>query len=139
MAYLLVAPSQKAEEEKRFGLAGMWVHPNQTLLPSLEEAVKKLTLLISTKEDWYYIFVRVNEDTQHLPLSNARHISVLVDRAPSRSTFGCLSQLEFCQLLHLGGVVIYMEGLNGGLEPVWVTLPKLPVLEVESTSEDTQL
>ena len=57
MAYLLLAPAQEAEEEKRFSLAGVWVHPNQTLLPSLEEVVKKLTLLISTKEDWYYAFV----------------------------------------------------------------------------------
>ena len=47
--------------------------------------------------------------------------------------------MEVYQLLHLGGVVIYPGGLNGGLEPVWVTLPKLPLWEVESTSEDTQL
>ena len=30
-------------------------------------------------------------------------------------------------------------GLKGGLEPVWVTLPKLPLCEMGSTSEDTQL
>ena len=88
MAYLLLAPSQEAEEEKRFGLAGVWVHPNQILLPSLEEVAKKLTLLISTKEDWYYTLVRVNEDMQHLPLSNAGHISILVDGAPGRSACG---------------------------------------------------
>ena len=85
MVYLLLAPAQEAEEEKRFSLEGVWVHPNQTLLPSLEEVVKKLTLLISTKEDGYYTFVQVNEDMQHLPFSNARHISILVDRAPGRS------------------------------------------------------
>ena len=137
MAYLLLVPAQEAEEEKRFGLAGVWVHPNQTLLPSLEEAVKKLTLLISTEEDWYYAFVQVNEDTQHLPLSDARHINILVDGTPSRSACGQLSQLEVCQILYLGGVVIYPEGWNGGLEPVQVTLPKLPLWEVESTREDT--
>ena len=43
MAYLLLAPSQEVVEEIRFGLAGVWVHPNQTLLPSLEEVAKKLT------------------------------------------------------------------------------------------------
>ena len=96
MAYLLLAPSQEAEEEKRFGLAGVWVHPNQFLLSSLKGVAKKLTLLISTKEDWYYALVGVNEGAQHLPLSNARHISILVDGAPSRSTCGCLSQLEVC-------------------------------------------
>ena len=33
MAYLLLAPVQEVEEERRFGLAGVWVHPNQALLP----------------------------------------------------------------------------------------------------------
>ena len=94
MAYLLLAPLQEVEEEKRIGLAVVWVHPNQTLLPSLEVTVKKLILLISTKEDWYYTFIRVNEDTLHLPLSDARHISILVDGAPGRSTCRHLSQLE---------------------------------------------
>ena len=36
-------------------------------------------------------------------------------------------------------MVIYPEGLNGGLEPVQVTLLKLPLWEMGSTSEDTQL
>ena len=50
MAYLLLVPAQEAEEERRFSLAGVWVHPNQALLPCLEEAVRKLTLLINTKD-----------------------------------------------------------------------------------------
>ena len=37
---------------------------------------------------------------QNLPLSDARHISILVDGVPSRSTCGQLSQLEVHQLLH---------------------------------------
>ena len=86
MAYLLLAPVQEAEEERRFGLVGVWVHPNQALLPSLKEAVRKLTLLINTKEDWHYTFVQVSKDLQHIPLSDARHISILVDGAPSGST-----------------------------------------------------
>ena len=134
MAYLLLVPWQEVKEKRRFGLVVGWVHPNQILLSSLEEATKKLTLLISTKEDWCYTFVWVNEDVQHLPLSDARYISILVDGAPSISPYGWLSQLEVCQFLLLGGVVIYPEGLNGGLELVWVTLPKLPIWEMESTS-----
>ena len=94
MAYLLLAPAQEAEEERRFGLVVVWVHPSQTLLPSLEEVVRKLTLLINTKEDWPYTFAWVCEDLQHIPLSSARHISVMVHGTPSRSTFGYLSQLE---------------------------------------------
>ena len=35
--------------------------------------------------------------------------------------------------------MIYPGGLNGGLEPVQVTVLKLPLWEMGSTSEDTQL
>ena len=139
MAYLLLVPAQEAEEERRFGLVGVWVHPNQALLPSLEEATRKLTLLVNTKEDWHYAFVWVSEDLQHIPLSDARHISILVDGAPGRSACGQLSQLEIYLLLHLGSEVVYLEGLNGGLELVQVPLPKLPIWEAESTCETTQL
>ena len=75
----------------------------------------------------------------HFPLSDTAHISILVDGAPGRSACGQLSQLEVCQLLYSGGVVIYPGGLNGGLEPVWVTLPELPLWKAESTKEDIQL
>ena len=57
MAYLLLASLQEVEEEKRFSLAGIWVHPNQFLLSSLKKVAKKHTLLISTKDDWYYVLV----------------------------------------------------------------------------------
>ena len=139
MAYLFLAPAQEAEEERRFGLVGVWVHPNQTLLPSLEEAVKKLALLINTKEDWHYAFLWVREDLQHIPLYDTRHISILVDGSPSRSACGWLIQTEVHQLLHLGSEMVYPEGLNGGLELVQVTLTKLPSWEVESTGETTWL
>ena len=87
MAYLLLAPAQESEEERRFGLVGVWAHPNQALLPSLKEVARKLTLLINTK-DWHYTFVQVSEDFQHIPLSDASHISILVDGAPGRSACG---------------------------------------------------
>ena len=93
MAYLLLVPSQDVEGEKRFGLVEVWVHPNQFLLSSLKEEAKKLTLFISKKEDWYYALVQVNEDAQHLPISDTVHLSILVDGAPSRSACGHLSQL----------------------------------------------
>ena len=51
MAYLLLAPNQAVEEERRFGLAAVWIHPCQAHLPSLDEAARKLTLLINTGED----------------------------------------------------------------------------------------
>ena len=61
MAYLLIALAQAVEAERISGLVAMWVHPSQTLLSSLEEAVKKLTLLINTGDDWPYAFVQLCE------------------------------------------------------------------------------
>ena len=68
MAYLLIASSQVVEKERTFGLVAVWVHPCQTLLSSLAEAVKKLALLINTGDDWPYAFVQLCEDSQHVPL-----------------------------------------------------------------------
>ena len=51
MAYLLlVHQHMMTEEEWMFGLVGVWVHPNQALLPSLEEAVRKLTVTYQHKK-----------------------------------------------------------------------------------------
>ena len=93
IAYLFIALAQVVEEERIFWLVAMWAHPCHTLLSSLEEAAKKLTLLINTGDGWPYTFVQLCEDSQHIPLSDARHISFMVDSAPSRSTCGCLSCL----------------------------------------------
>ena len=70
MAYLLIALAQAVEEERKFGLVAMWAYPCQTLLSSLEEAAKKLTLLINTGDDCPYAFVWLCEDSQHVPLSD---------------------------------------------------------------------
>ena len=52
------------------------------------------------------------------------------------------SKETFFTYQHKGGLVlhpcvIYQGGLNGGLEPVWVSLLKLPLWEMGSTSKDT--
>ena len=135
MAYLLLALAQEVEEERKFGLVMVWVHLCQVLLISLDEAVKKLTLLINTRKDWAYIFVQLWKDSWHVPLSNARHLSVMVDGAPSRSACRCPSHLEVHKLLQFGSKMVYPEGLNGGLEPLCVPLPKQLIWDVESTGK----
>ena len=102
MAYLLIALAHAVEEERKTWLVAVWVHPCQTLLSSLEEAVEKLTLLVNTGDDWPYAFMQLCEDSQHVPLSDARQISIMVDGAPSRNACGCLSCLEVCKLLQCG-------------------------------------
>ena len=124
MAYLLLMPDQAVGEERKFGLVAVWTHPHQAHLPSLDGAVRKFALLINTGEDWAYAFMQLNEDSQHIPISAARHINAMIDSAPSRSICGCLSHLEVQKLLQCGGEVVYLEGLNGGLELLWVSLPK---------------
>ena len=139
MAYLLKAPGQVVKEERIFRLVAMWVYPCQTLLSSLEEAAKKLTLLVNTGDDWPYAFVWLCEDSHHAPLSDTGHLSIMVDGAPSRSTCGCLSCLEIYKFLQCGREVVYPEGLNWGFELIWVPLPKQSVWDAESTDEPAML
>ena len=74
----------------------------------------------------------LNKDTLHIPLSGEGHISAMIDGIPSRSTCGCLSQLQVCKLLQCGDQVVYPKGLNGGLEPEWFSLPEPPVLDMDT-------
>ena len=67
MAYLLLAPDQLVEEEKKFWLVAMWTHPCQAYLPSLDKVARKLALLISTGEDWVYAFMQLNEAPNTFP------------------------------------------------------------------------
>ena len=57
VAYLLLAPNQVVEEERRFMLVAVWAHPCQACLPLLDKVARKLALLINTGEDWPYTFM----------------------------------------------------------------------------------
>ena len=56
---------------------------------------------------------------------------------------GHLSHLEVHKFLQCGGELVYPEGLNGSLEPLWVSLPKPPIWDldphVESSHKPTLL
>ena len=73
-----------------FRLVAVWAHPHQAWLSSLDEVAKKLALLIDLGDNWAYAFVQLNENAQHVPLSNEGHLSTMVDGAPCRTTCGCL-------------------------------------------------
>ena len=143
MAFLLIAPGKTIEGEMEFGLGVVWAHPHQAWLSSLDEVVKKLTLLIDLGENWAYAFVQLTEDAQHVPLSNEGHLSTMVNGAPCRSMCRHLYQLEVHKLLQYGDQVVYPEGLNGGLELVQTLLsgPLLWGMEVfgDSASETSFL
>ena len=84
-----------------FGLAMVWVHPFQACVSTLDEAVKKLTLLSISGENWVYTFVQFNEDAQHVPLPKESHLSTMIEGAPSRIACRHLCQLEIHLLLQL--------------------------------------
>ena len=90
----------------------------------MEEAVKQLTPLISTRPDWSYTLVHLNKNACHAPLPKEGHLNVLVEGSTSSVTCGRISQLEFHQLLSLGSQAIYVAGLNGCEVPVIMSLPE---------------
>ena len=62
MAFILIAPGKVVGREMVFGLISVWMHPHQACLSSLDEAVRKLALLIDLGDDWTYAFVWLNEN-----------------------------------------------------------------------------
>ena len=96
-----------------FGLSTMWVHLYQARAPTMEEAVKQLTLLHSTGSDCPYTLVWFNRDACHAPLCGEGHLSILVMGCTGGTTCGRVSQLQVCQLLSLVSQVVYPVGLNG--------------------------
>ena len=91
----------------------VWVNPNQARVPTVEEAVKQLTALVSRGPNWPYALVQLNGDTCHAPLPRERHLGILPEGNTSRTTCRMVRQLEVCQLLHLNSQVIYPVGMNG--------------------------
>ena len=123
LAFLLISPKRSIKGEMVFGLAVIWAHPCQAHVSSLDEVAKRLALLTSSGRNWAYTFVQFNKDTQHAPPKGG-HLSAMIEGEPSRNACRCLHQLEVCQLLQLEDQVVYLEGLNGGMEPVVTHLPK---------------
>ena len=99
LAFPLIAPEETIQGDVAFGLTMVWVDPYQACLFSVDEVVKKLTLLVNSEYNWAYAFVQLNEDAQHVPLPKEGHLSTMINGVPSRNACGHLCQLEVCQLL----------------------------------------
>ena len=56
----------------------------------------------------------------------------MIDGAPSRNAHRHLHQLEVHKLLQCGDEVVCPKDLNGGLEPVLLLLPKLPIRDMDT-------
>ena len=91
----------------------------------MEEAVGTLSTCISSGPNWLYALTQLYEGSNHTPLPKDKHIGVLPQGKVEGSPYGQISQLEVHQLLSAGPQVIYPVGLNGGNQPVSITLPEL--------------
>ena len=90
----------------------------------MEEAVKQMTALVSTRPDWPYTLVQLNGIGHHVPLPREGHLSVLVEGGTSSAACGRVSQLEAYQLLSSSSQVIYPVRLNGCEVPLIASLLK---------------
>ena len=79
---------------KLYGLSMMWVNPYQARVPTVEEAVKQLALLIPTRPNWPYALVWLNADAHYVPLPRERHLSILMEGGTSSATCGWIRQLD---------------------------------------------
>ena len=106
-------------------MALVWISPHQVQVSTMEEAVGTLSACISLGPGWPYIFAQLYEGSNHTPLPKDKHLGVLPLGKVEESPYGQISQLEVCQLLSGGPQVVYPVGLNGGNQPVTITLSEL--------------
>ena len=122
VTFLLALTEEGAVGDRVYGLSMIWVNSYQARVSTMEEAVKKLTALVSTGPGWSYTLVWLNGDVYHAPFPREGHLSDLVEGGTSSATCRRLSQLEVCQLLSLSSQVIYQVGLNRCEVPVIASL-----------------
>ena len=125
MAYLLVSTEDEEMSNRVYGLSTMWVDPSQARVPTVEEAVRQLTAVVSSGPNCSYALVQLNEDTCHVSLPREGHLGILTEGDTNSATYGQICQLEVCQLLSLGLQVTYPLGLKGHETPMVVLLPRL--------------
>ena len=75
VVFLLILPKEGIAGERVYGFAMMWVHPYQARVSTIDDVVRKLTLITSARPNWPYAFVWFNVDAHHMP--------------PKRGSLGC--------------------------------------------------
>ena len=99
ITFLLVSTKEGAAGDRMYGLSMVWVNPHQARVPTVEEAVKQLTALVSSGPNWPYALVPLNRDTHHVALPREGHLAILPEGDASRTVCRRVSQLEVHQLL----------------------------------------
>ena len=116
---------RRKQRARVYGLSTIWVNPSQARVPSLEEAVGKLSACAFSGPYWPYALVQLHKGTCHTPLPKEGHVGILCHRGVEATPCGLISQLEVCQLLVASPQVIYPIDLNGHDEPIIPFLPEL--------------
>ena len=124
IAFLLVLAKEEATGDRKYGLLTVWVNPSQARVPSIEEAVGKLTAWASSEPNWPYALVQLHNGTHHVSLPKEGHLGILPQRGAEATPCRQISQLEVCQLLIAGPQVTYPIGLNRYEEPIITSLPE---------------
>ena len=136
ITFLLVLAEEEATGARVYGLSTIWVNPSQARVPSMEEAVGKLTACVFSGPNWPYTLVHLHEGTHHVPLPKEGHVGILSHRGVEVTPCGQISQLEVCQLLIAGPQVIYPIGLNGHHEPIITSLPEPLASSISLTTSE---
>ena len=109
IAFLLVLAEEEATGDRKYGLLTIWVNPCQARVYSMEEAVRELTVWVSSGPNWPYALVQLHDDTCHAPLPKERHLGILPQAGAEMTACRRISQLDVCQLL--------ISGLNSMRDP----------------------
>ena len=77
ITFLLVQAEEEATGDRKYSLLTIWVNPCQARVPSMEEAVGKLTTWVSSGPNWPYALVQLHEGICHVPLPKEGHLGIL--------------------------------------------------------------
>ena len=124
ITFLLVLAEEEATGARIYGLSTVWVNPSQARVPSMEEAVGKLTICTFSGPNWPYALVQLHEGIHHVPLPKEGHLGILPQRGAEVTPCRQISQLEVCQLIITGPQVVYPIGLNRCNKPIITSLPE---------------
>ena len=117
IAFLLVW-AEGATGDRNYGLSIIWANPSQVRVPSMEEAVGKLTACASSGPNWPFALEQLHKGTHHAPLPKEGHLGILPQKGMEATPSGWISQLEVCQLLIASPQVVYPWVWMGMMSPL---------------------
>ena len=88
VTFLLVLAEEEVTGGRNYGLLTVWVNPSQARVPSMEEAVDKLTAWTSSGPNRPYTLVQLHKGTCQVPLSKEGHLGILPQRGVEATPCG---------------------------------------------------